>query len=247
MEVNMTLRKKIAFFALLFLLIAFSGFIAWANNALSPQDRAVDAMKGTQAVQVITEDGFLEFVPKGEAKKGVIIYPGGKVAPEAYAPIALEMAKEEFLTVIVPMPLNLAFLGSNRALKVIDKYPEIDSWAIAGHSLGGAMACQFVDDHPGAVEGLVLLAAYTIKRSDLSEVPIPVLSITASNDGLTTPEKIEKTKEFLPEDTIYIEIEGGNHAQFGDYGTQMGDGEADISGQEQIALIVTYPLNFLED
>ncbi len=243
----MTLRKKLAVFTLLFVLIAFSGFVAWANNALEPQDKAKDAMKGTEAVQVKTDDAFIEFVPNVEAKSGLIIYPGAKVAPQAYAPIALEMAKENILTVIVPMPLNLAFLGSNKALKVMEKYPGITNWAIAGHSLGGAMACKFCADNPGVFDSLILLAAYTTKSSDLSDLNIPVLSITASNDGLTTQEKIERTREFLPANTLFIEIDGGNHAQFGDYGAQIGDGEADISGSRQIELTVTHMLVFLED
>ena len=37
----------------------------------------------------------------------------------------------------------------------------------------------------------------------------------------------------LPADTEWITIEGGNHAQFGDYGVQDGDGEATISAEMQ--------------
>ena len=168
------------------------------------------------------------------------------MSPRAYAPVMLELAQKGFLTVIVPMPLNLAFFGADRALNVMEKYPGINTWTIAGHSLGGAMACKFASEHAEKVDQLILLAAYTTKSFDLSDSGIPVLSVSASKDGLTTPEKINKNKPFLPPDTVYFEIEGGNHAQFGDYGMQFGDGKADINGTKQIRLTVEQILVFLE-
>ncbi|MFP4461150.1 MAG: alpha/beta hydrolase [Thermotogota bacterium] len=242
----MIIQRKIGIFLLLFFLIAFSGFVAWGTNTMAAQDMAKDAMKGTKNVQVMTDDTFIEFLPVEGVNKGVIFYPGAKVAIDAYAPIALELAKEGILTIIVPMPLNLAIFGSNKALTVMEKYPDIESWSLAGHSLGGAMACKFCVDHPGMVDRLILLAAYTTKSFDLSNAKLPVLSITGSNDGLSTTEKIENNKEFLPPDTVYVEIEGGNHSQFGDYGDQFGDGEAQITRSEQIEIVVERVLIFLE-
>jgi len=245
-EEQMTTKKKIGIFALLFLLIAFSGFVAWANNAMAAQAMAIDAMKGTQTVRVDQDHLMIVFTPLGQIHQGLIFYPGAKVDPQAYAPLAAELAKEEILTVIVPMPLNLAILGSNKALAVMEKYPEVSRWAISGHSLGGAMACKFVSDHPGKVESLILLGAYTTSNWDLSLANLSVLSVSASNDGLSTPEKVDKNREFLPSDTVFFEIEGGNHAQFGDYGEQIGDGKAEISGSEQLDITVTQILTFLE-
>jgi len=144
------------------------------------------------------------------------------------------------------MPLNLAVFGSDKALKVMEKYPDVSDWSIAGHSLGGAMACRFCLDHPTQVGKLILLAAYTTSSYDLSQRILPVLSITASNDGLSTPEKIKKNRVFLPADTRYYEIDGGNHAQFGDYGMQFGDGQAQISALEQLEITVDQILAFLE-
>ena len=242
----MTTPKKIGIFFLLFILIAFSGFVAWGTNAMAEQGLAKEAMKGTKTVKVDTYDALIAFIPVENVYKGLVFYPGARVAPEAYAPIALELAKEGILTVIIRMPLNLALFGSDKALKVMEKYPQVEHWSIAGHSLGGAMACKFIVDHPSAVKKLILLAAYTTTSFDLSERTISVLSITASNDGLTTPEKIENNKVFLPSNTQYYEIEGGNHAQFGDYGTQFGDGEAQISTTEQIEMIIEQMHTFLE-
>ena len=43
-----------------------------------------------------------------------------------------------------------------------------------------------------------------------------------------------------------MEIEGGNHAQFGNYGPQKGDLPATISAQDQQAQTVEAIANFLE-
>ena len=45
------------------------------------------------------------------------------------------------------MPLNLAVFGANSAHAVIDAFPNITSWAIGGHSLGGTMAVD-TNQHP---------------------------------------------------------------------------------------------------
>ena len=45
--------------------------------------------------------------------------------------------------------------------------------------------------------------------------------------------KLEKANQYLPGDSATYIIEGGNHAQFGNYGDQSGDGTAVISREEQ--------------
>ena len=73
----------------------------------------------------------------------MIFYPGGRVDPRSYAPAARAIAAQGYLAVITPMPLNLAVFTPGRAAQVIAAYPEIHTWAIGGHSLGGAMAANF--------------------------------------------------------------------------------------------------------
>jgi hypothetical protein len=78
---------------------------------------------------------------------GFIIYTGGRVDYRSYAPLAYAIANEGCLTVIVPMPLNLAVFGSNSANDLIASFPNITSWAIGGNSLGGSMAAQYVHEN----------------------------------------------------------------------------------------------------
>ena len=74
-----------------------------------------------------------------------------------------------------------------------------------------------------------------------------MLSVSASNDGLSTPDDIAGSVDSLPSDAVFIEIDGANHAQFGDYGTQPGDGEATIGNTEVEEQIDDALLAFVTD
>jgi acetyl esterase/lipase len=187
----------------------------------------------------VTTDPWLVFQPTDQTPTtGLIIYPGGRVDPRAYAPAARAIAAQGYLVVIVPMPLNLAVLGSGRAAAVIQAYPDIQHWVIGGHSLGGSMAALYADKHRDQINGLALLASYPASSNDLSDSTIKVTSIYGTQDGLATKDKIDASRGLLPADTTWISIEGGNHAQFGWYGDQPGDNPATISRQEQQAQII---------
>ena len=172
----------------------------------------------------------MAFSPVGaDPSAGLVLYPGGRVDYRAYAPAARAIASEGFLVVIVPMPFGLAVLAPERALEIAEAYPEVDKWAIGGHSLGGAMAARFAYQHPELVEGLVLWASYPAANDDLSSRDIEVTSIYGTRDGLATFEDIDDSRPLLPAGTRWVAIEGGNHAQFGWYGEQRRDNEATIS------------------
>lgn len=173
------------------------------------------------------EDGSLVFYPAAY-DSAVIFYPGGKVEVLAYIPLMESLAREGVLTVLMPMPFNLAVLAKNAAEGIPEQFPEVENWYMAGHSLGGSMAASFAAENTAWVDGLILLAAYST-----DPVVLPVLSIYGSNDGVMNPEKYRQYRPNLPELTEQI-IDGGNHAGFGFYGPQDGDGEASISRQEQI-------------
>ena len=174
------------------------------------------------------EDGSLVFYPAAYGS-AVIFYPGVKVEALAYIPLMESLAEEGVLTVLMPMPFNLAVLAKNAAEGIPEQFPEVENWYMAGHSLGGSMAASFAAENTSWVDGLILLAAYST-----DPVALPVLSIYGSNDGVMNQEKYRQYRPNLPELTEQI-IDGGNHAGFGFYGPQEGDGEASISREEQIA------------
>ncbi len=211
------------------LVVATIGFLAWTRLARYPAFPEAAALAETAK----TPQGWYAFHPAQSTDTGFIFHPGGLVDPAAYAPLMKQLSKQGLTTVITPMPLDLAIFGVNKASDVIAAYPEIKHWIIGGHSLGGSMAAEFVKGHPAAVEGMAFMASYPADATDLSALPIKIVSIHGSQDGLATPDKIQNSLKNLPADTPIVLIEGGNHAQYGNYGPQSGDGIATISREEQ--------------
>lgn len=136
------------------------------------------------------------------------------------------------------MPCNLAVLDINAADGIQEKFPKVENWYIGGHSLGGAMAAGYVAGQTDDYEGLILLAAYAAK--DISQSKLKVLSVYGSRDGVLDREKYTENLTNLPEGRKEYVIEGGCHAQFGSYGRQRGDGEPEISGEEQREVTIEY-------
>lgn len=215
----------------------------WLTDLVDPMPQAAAAVEPDEAVAVETEP-WLTFSPLEPASTGFIFYPGGRVAAEAYAPPVRTVAEAGYLSVVPSMPFGLAVLAPDTADDIIEAYPDIQTWVIGGHSLGGAMAAQYAAGNP-EIDGLVLWAAYPPDGTDLSDSPIEVSSIYASEDGLTTLDDVEASRAQLPADTTFVEIVGGNHAGFGWYGEQDGDGEATISREEQQVQVVDATLELL--
>ena len=239
-------NKKWLWLLLLIPVLALSGFVIWAETGPGPMPEAQAALQSNAQVQVTTSP-WLTFQPTdGQATTGLIFYPGGRVDPGAYAPAAQAIAEQGYLVVIVPMPLNLAVLSPERGQAVMDAHPEIQKWAVGGHSLGGAMAANFAHGHSEEVQGLVLWAAYPASSDDLSTSNLQVVSISATQDGLATGDKIEASRALLPANTKWVTIEGGNHAQFGWYGPQSGDNPASISREQQQQEVIAATLDLLK-
>jgi hypothetical protein len=226
--------------------ILVAGVGATAYFAIPNPDlpEAAAALASSDTVAYATVDGRLEFEPAtGAASTGLILYPGGKVDAAAYAPAARDIAASGYLVVIVPMPLNLAVLGIDAAGAVIAAHPEVATWAIGGHSLGGAMAAEYAARHPGTIAGLVFWAAYS--AADLSGQDFPTLLVFGSLDAGATryvsPESVAK----LPSSPITTIIDGGNHEQMGWYTGQPNDPPATIARAEQQRLVVAATVAFL--
>ncbi len=231
-------------------LLALSAFVVWGESTPSPMPEALAALErpARQDGVVVTTRDWLVFRPTAqEPASGLVLYPGARVDPRSYAPAARTIAAEGHLVVIVPMPLNLAFLAPQRVAAVTTAFPVVAHWAVGGHSLGGAMVARFVHRNPSAVDGLVLWAAYPAASDDLSDRDVVVASIYGTRDGLATEEEVEASRALLPPDTTWVAIEGGNHAQFGWYGPQAGDQPATISRQEQQAQLIDATVTLLDE
>lgn len=226
------------------------GFVVLRNNSAKNEatDFAKAALTSDDRVSVTSGDQFV-FTPVGTTPDtGLVIYPGGLVDPVAYAPLARDIAAQGYLVVLDQAPLDLAVIDAGAAAEIIAAYPQISAWAIGGHSLGGAMAADYAFKNPAEVAGLALWAAYPADNRDLSGLDLEVVSVWGSNDGLTTAADIEDSKSRLPADAVYVEIVGGNHTQFGYYGTglQSGDNPAGVSADEQQRQIAEATVNMLK-
>ena len=214
------------------LLVIGIGSYAYLSDYYHADEMAMAAMAyQTDSVQTEQNGDVIWFVPE-DPTAGLIFYPGGKVEYTAYAPLLRACAENGILCALVRMPGNLAVLDANAADGLQQEHPEITTWYIAGHSLGGAMAANYAAAHDGDYDGLILLAAYSTK--DLTGTTLRVLSVYGSEDGVMNQESYEKNRSNLPADTTEVVLDGGCHAQFGSYGTQDGDGIPTISGEEQI-------------
>jgi hypothetical protein len=210
------------------------GFLAWGLTPLGPTDEALAAMESNALVSVQDQGDFVAFTPTANTPiTGFILYPGGHVDYRSYAPIAQKIAGRGYLVAVVRMPLSLAVFGVDNADSVITAYPSKRYWVIGGHSLGGSMAASYAKEHPLKIQGLVFWASYPPSGDDLSSTDLKGLSTYGSNDQVLDMENYHATLAQLPPGTILEVIEGGNHAQFGNYGPQPGDGTATISSEEQ--------------
>lgn len=229
--------KRILALALVVLLLAVGGFVIWANTPLAATSEALAALETDDQVEVAQINGWYVFNVWGQTPTtGFIFYPGGRVDPRAYASHLRAIAAQGYRVVLVPMPLNLAVFGMNAASDVIRAFPEVQRWAVGGHSLGGAMAARFVQANPGAAQGLVLWASYP--DVDLSQSGVKAVSIYGTNDAVAQQGTVEDAASRLPVDAQFVPIEGGNHSQFGWYGLQPGDNAAAVTPQQQQAEIV---------
>lgn len=244
----MSWPKRIGLGLLAVLLLVVAGFLIWAYTPLGPMPEASAALQSDQQVTVENSPWIIFRPANRQLDTGLIFYPGGRVDPRSYAPAARAIAAQGYLVVVVPMPLNLAVLGVNRAEQVRAAYPQIRHWVVGGHSLGGAMAAQYVYGHPQAAQGLALWASYPASGSSLADRhDLHVLSIFGTEDGAARRGSFATSHSLLPSATHWVEIQGGNHAQFGWYGPQPGDNPATISRTGQQAQAVKTTVELLAD
>lgn len=217
--------------AAILLVILFCGI--YVSDYYAASDEAVKALASDNGISVEVLQDKVIFSPS-LPKAGFIFYPGGKVEFTAYAPLMEALAERNILCVLLQMPGNLAVLDMDAANGISEQFPELDQWYIGGHSLGGSMAASYVSKSTEEFEGLALLASYS--TANLSDTELQVISLFGTEDGVLNREKYEKYRSNLPQDAVEISIEGGNHAYFGSYGNQEGDGTASIIPQQQVQI-----------
>lgn len=233
--------KRVLWSIAIVLVLAVGGMLAWTQIGVMPAEpEPLATVRENPAITVTDADQGIVLAPaEGESDLGLVFIPGAKVDPWAYAAILQGLA-EDGVTVVITRPwLNLAFFDPRGLDAFTSAAPDVDVWSVGGHSLGGVRACQLASD----ADALVLFASYC--ANDLSETGLPVLSLSGSEDGLSTPQKIADARDQLPADADMEEIEGASHASFGDYGPQDGDGTPTISSDDMHAEVTRLTEAFL--
>lgn len=232
-----------ALIVLAIVLFAFAAFYVWSSATYGPSEELQQLVNVDDMNEI---DDALVFEPAKDVQKsvGIVLYPGAKVERAAYSYYAQRLTEQGYTVIIPTMPFHFALFGANKAGDYMTQFSHIERWVVGGHSLGGVAAAMYAAEHD--VDGLLFLAAYPSEGTNLREAAFPVLSLYAQYDGLTTKEDIEASKERLPAHTMFVEIKGGNHAQFGMYGAQKGDHAATISAVAQQDEMVAQTLQWLQ-
>jgi len=211
------------------------GFFAYYFLSYAKADSAaLSYLSSSSSVSVVAlESGGWLFDGPGESA-AMVFYPGAKVDTAAYAPLCSSIAARGIDCFLVSVPCHMAIFGIDTADSVISSY-SYSTWYVGGHSIGGAAACMYASSS-SVVSGVFLCGAYVP-----CELSVPVCCVYGSSDGVLEMDKLAAGRSYVPS-SLYSElvIAGGNHAQFGMYGVQAGDGEASVSCLEQISVAADF-------
>lgn len=234
----MNRKSKIVIGIVIFLVVFIGGFFVYASDYYHAEKTATDYLNGTENVSVVKVSNGLLLNGSGN-DTAIIFYPGAKVEYTSYLPLFMELANRGIDCYLVEMPFNLAFLGKERADDII-KNSSYEHYFIAGHSLGGAMASIYVNN-TDKIDGLIYLSSHSP-----SEINVPVLSVYGTNDKVINLEHYQEAKSLIKNNFTEVIINGGNHAQFGYYGNQSGDGVANITAENQQNQTVDAIIKFID-
>ena len=226
-------RFRITLILVLSLIVVLTGaFFIYVSDYYRADDAAIAIMQNEP--NMLVQDNRIILYSTTPSDTALIFYPGAKVEYISYLPILEKLRQNGITCVLIKMPFNMAIFDPNEADKVFSELPGIKHWYIGGHSMGGAMASSYAARNKDKVNGLILLGAYIY--GDVS--PQDALTIYGTLNA-----NLEKNIHYIENVVI---IEGGNHAQFGNYGEQRGDPPAMISRDEQQDIAVVAIIDFIQ-
>jgi len=240
---------RIAGFSLVALAVAgVIGFWVFARSRhAEPAAEALAALASDDLVAV-EDNEYLVYRPVAQPPRmGIVFYPGAGCDVRGYAQVLRRIASAGFLVVQVRMPLEFAFLAPNAASDVLPAFPEINRWAIIGHSLGGAMAGQYVSSNPDAMRGLVIWDSFPPPGNRLAEFKGSIWHIHRATMEGAPPDFFDKNRNKFPDTTRWVPIKGGIHMFFGAFvgGAYKEEWIPEITRSRQHDLVVLATLEAL--
>lgn len=214
-----------------------------------------DTTLASSPAVTVSDDGIvLAFQPDAASRQTALIFIcGSGVSADVYGVLLRPVADAGYPVFIVNLPYRRAPLESHRPVvfervrQMMAARPEVSRWVVSGHSLGAALAARFAGAGEDPLSGLLLIGTTHPQAEDLSQLQIPVTKVYATNDGMAAASKVLANKVKLPAHTRWVEIAGGNHAQFGRYIEPLADGEATISRAQQEALTRSAIIRLLDE
>lgn len=238
--------RTVGLIAVGLLIVGIACFLAWASSPLPPDAAPLAAVRADSTLTVTESADGVVLAPDRPDGTGIVYLAGARVDPAAYADKLSGIADAGITVVIARPTLNFAIFETRPLAQFEGLAPGVSTWYVGGHSLGGVRACQYAADaRPGTLAGVILFGSYC--AADLSRSGLPVLTLSATRDGLSTPAKIAAAAHLLPSDATLVTLPGADHAQFGDYGPQPGDHPATASDAQTKRAITSAVLGFLED
>ena len=141
------------------LIVAVIIFAIWVKMVYKadPEKLTTATDEKSNDYRITEKPDYWEIIPNSPEAKSVkyqdaalIFYPGAKVEPNAYFYKLSVLSNGQVGRIkvfVTKPPLNLAMLGINQAEQIIKEHPEVKKWIIGGHSLGGAMSCEYAKNH----------------------------------------------------------------------------------------------------
>jgi pimeloyl-ACP methyl ester carboxylesterase len=245
--------KKVAMAALIVLGI---GLLVGLNYALfsgqllglPPEVRA--ALRSDRVVDVFLADGGsrLMLIPSGgELNTGLIMFPEGNMDIRTYAPIGQEIARRGYAVAFLSRRLETEASVAEENARIdalMAAYPQIKRWVVGGHTWGAQVGARFAAGFPDRVAGVVLWGARLSADSSLADTDLPVLMVYGTLDDQNV-DLVASNRPWLPEQTVWTPIEGGNRVRFASFGPMAADVGATISAEEQQAQAAASTVEFL--
>jgi pimeloyl-ACP methyl ester carboxylesterase len=216
-------------------------FMVWLVWNAQSHGVAAELLQSGPTLAVTKDDEMTVFMPAGITPEdpALVFLPGGGVDPDAYVPLLRRIAESGVPVALVRLPWRMAFSEAAktetwaRVQRARTRVGAARRLILSGHSRGAALAGGFAFAHAQDLSGLIMIGTTHPRDHNLSALMIPVLKIAATRDCVADLDATEANAHNLPATTTWVVIEGGNHAQFGYYGTQLGDCSADITRDAQ--------------
>ena len=227
--------RMAAIITLAVLAVLTGGFLWYVSDYYRAEDTALAVLAQEDSITV--RDDLTILSPSYPTDTAVIFYPGAKVEAGCLsAPARPAPADRRSPAFWWRCPSTWRSSTPDAAEDVISSVPgDPATGTLPDTPWAAPWPPSLPPDHPDQADGLILLGAYLYGDYP----PEDTLTIYGSLNQ-SVEDKIDYTENV-------VEIEGGNHAQFGNYGPQKGDLPAGISAEEQQRQTVEVIQSFLAD